>query len=106
MVTLAAVLSTLPVFVAIGISVRIGTGFQRDPPSEAVYWFIAFALTVLLTFPAWAILQADMRRNPGLSKRARNWWLGALLTLPGSGVVYWLRHPNRRQSVGSGDPSD
>ena len=89
----AALVMLLPVaiFVA-GLVSGLFRDRSGDVAAGAIVLFAALGVAVLLTLPALAILQADVRRNEELTDRQRKWWLGSVLMFPGAAAAYWLFH--------------
>ena len=91
----AAFMLLPPAIFAAGLISGIFRDWDGGVPGGAILLFIAFAIAVLLTLPALAVLQADVRRNESLTARRRNWWLGSVLVVPGAPLVYWMLHHRR-----------
>ena len=89
---LAAAFNAVPALLLGALGLRLATAPGGIGASEAAAWFAALIALFLVSVPALAVLQADVRCNPELSSESRVRWLALLVTLPGAGVVYRLRH--------------
>ena len=93
--TAAAAFTLVPALVLGALGIRLVTATGGLGSAEAAAWLAVIVALMFLTLPALGILQADVRCNTELPPRARGAWLALLMTLPGSGGVYWLRHVRR-----------